>query len=86
MPVNSTHLIYDTALRGWLRARDVFAGEDAIKASGVNCKTVKKYFSADLAVSVGWGVSNWRLESVAVKPRDHAKQLVLNSNHEQKED
>ena len=73
MPVNSTHLDYDAALPAWLRARDVFAAEDANKASGVNCKTVKKYFSADLAASVGWGVSNWRLESVAVKPRDRAK-------------
>ena len=34
MPVNSTHLDYDAALPAWLRARDVFAGEDAIKAAG----------------------------------------------------
>jgi hypothetical protein len=35
MPVNSTHPDYDTALPGWTRARDVMAGEDAIKAAGI---------------------------------------------------
>src|ERR1041384_6541459 len=34
MPVNSTHLDYDAALPSWLRARDVIAGEDAVKAAG----------------------------------------------------
>src|SRR5512137_1490993 len=34
MPVNSTHPEYDANLPAWLRARDVFAGEDAIKAAG----------------------------------------------------
>src|ERR1035437_1411779 len=34
MPVNSTHPEYDATLRGWLRARHVIAGEDAIKAAG----------------------------------------------------
>jgi len=33
MPVNSTHPDYDTNLPAWLRARDVFAGEDAVKAA-----------------------------------------------------
>jgi hypothetical protein len=31
---NTTHLDYDTALPAWLRARDVIAGEDAVKAGG----------------------------------------------------
>jgi len=35
MPVNSTHPDYDASLPAWLRARDVIAGEDAIKAAGV---------------------------------------------------
>jgi len=35
MPVNSTHPDYDSALPGWNRARDVMAGEDAIKAAGI---------------------------------------------------
>ena len=35
MPVNSTHADYDLMLPAWLRARDVFAGEDAVKAAGV---------------------------------------------------
>ena len=35
MGVNSTHPDYDAALPGWLRARDVFAGEDAVKAGGI---------------------------------------------------
>ena len=33
MPVNSTHPDYDANLAAWQRARDVFAGEDAIKAA-----------------------------------------------------
>src|SRR6185369_7706464 len=35
MPVDSTHLDYDANVTAWLRARDVFAGEDAVKAAGV---------------------------------------------------
>jgi hypothetical protein len=34
MPVNTTHPEYDAALPAWLRARDVLAGEDAIKSAG----------------------------------------------------
>ena len=34
MPVNSTHPDYDANLPSWLRARDVMAGEVAIKAGG----------------------------------------------------
>ena len=34
MPVNSTHLEYDANILAWQRARDVFAGEDAVKAAG----------------------------------------------------
>jgi len=35
MPVDSTHADYDANLPAWLRARDVFAGEDAVKFGGV---------------------------------------------------
>src|SRR5437899_3086950 len=35
MPVHSTHADYDAALSGWIRARDLLAGEDAVKAAGV---------------------------------------------------
>ncbi len=35
MAVNSTHADYDAALAGWSRARDLLAGEDAVKAAGV---------------------------------------------------
>src|ERR1035438_7497652 len=35
MPVNSTQPDYDANLVSWLRARDVIAGDDAIKAAGV---------------------------------------------------
>lgn len=31
MPVQSTHPDYDATLPAWLRARDVIAGEDAVK-------------------------------------------------------
>src|SRR6266566_559388 len=34
MPVNSTHSDYDTAFPTWSRARDVLAGEDAVKDAG----------------------------------------------------
>ena len=34
MPVNSTHPDYDTAAVEWARARDVLAGEDAVKGGG----------------------------------------------------
>ena len=34
MPVNSTHPDYDANIVAWQRARDVFAGEDAVKAAG----------------------------------------------------
>jgi hypothetical protein len=34
VPVNSTHPNYDENLPAWLRARDVFAGEDAVKSAG----------------------------------------------------
>ncbi len=34
MPVNSTHPDYDTNAPDWSRARDVLAGEDAVKAGG----------------------------------------------------
>ena len=34
MPVNSHHSEYDANAFAWQRARDVFAGEDAIKAAG----------------------------------------------------
>jgi hypothetical protein len=34
MPVNSTHPEYDASAAEWLRARDVLAGEDAVKAAG----------------------------------------------------
>jgi hypothetical protein len=34
MPVNTTHPDYDAALSDWLRARNVLAGEDAVKSGG----------------------------------------------------
>jgi hypothetical protein len=34
VPANSTHLDYDASLPGWLRARDVIAGDDAVKLAG----------------------------------------------------
>jgi hypothetical protein len=34
MPVNSTHPDYDMMRLGWLRARDVYAGEDAVRLAG----------------------------------------------------
>ena len=35
MPANSTHPDYDANLPAWLRARDVIAGEDAVKAGNI---------------------------------------------------
>ena len=34
MPVNSLHPDYEVMLPSWTRARDVLAGEDAVKAAG----------------------------------------------------
>ena len=34
MPVNSTHPDYNAGAVDWVRARDVLAGEDAVKAGG----------------------------------------------------
>jgi len=34
VPVDSTHPEYDTNATAWLRAQDVFAGEDAVKSGG----------------------------------------------------
>jgi hypothetical protein len=34
VPVNSTHPDYDANAFDWLRARDVLAGEDAVKSAG----------------------------------------------------
>ncbi len=34
MPVNSTHIKYDASVSAWIRARDILAGEDAVKAAG----------------------------------------------------
>ena len=35
MPANSTHPDYDASLPSWVRARDVIAGEDAVKLGGI---------------------------------------------------
>jgi hypothetical protein len=49
MPVNSTHPEYDAMAPDWIRARDVIAGEDAVKAAGVrylprlDCQTEEEY-------------------------------------------
>jgi len=51
MPVDSTHLDYDANLLAWLRARDVFAGEDAVKSAAekylprLDCQDDKEYLA-----------------------------------------
>ena len=51
MPANSTHPDYDANLPAWLRARDVFAGEDAVKAAAekylprLDCQDDKEYLA-----------------------------------------
>jgi len=51
MPVNSTHPDYEASLPAWLRARDVFAGEDAVKAAAekylprLDCQDDKEYLA-----------------------------------------
>jgi hypothetical protein len=51
VPVNSTHPDYDANLPAWLRARDVFAGEDAVKAAAekylprLDCQDDKEYLA-----------------------------------------
>jgi len=49
VPVNSTHADYDAIAADWIRARDVIAGEDAVKAAGqkylprLDCQTEEEY-------------------------------------------
>jgi hypothetical protein len=51
MPVNSTHLDYDANLPAWLRARDVIAGDEAVKSAGekylprLDSQTDNEYFA-----------------------------------------
>jgi hypothetical protein len=51
VPANSTHPDYDANLPAWLRARDVFAGEDAVKAASekylprLDCQDDKEYLA-----------------------------------------
>jgi len=51
MPVDSTHPDYDANLPAWLRARDVFAGEDAVKVAAekylprLDCQDDKEYLA-----------------------------------------
>jgi hypothetical protein len=51
VPVNSTHADYDATASAWSRARDVLAGEDAVKAGGeryltrLDSQTDEEYFA-----------------------------------------
>ncbi|MGD0746066.1 MAG: hypothetical protein ABSA45_13010 [Verrucomicrobiota bacterium] len=51
MPVDSTHPDYDANIVAWQRARDVFAGEDAVKAAAekylprLDCQDDKEYLA-----------------------------------------
>jgi hypothetical protein len=51
VPVNSTHADYDASASAWSRARDVLAGEDAVKAGGeryltrLDSQTDEEYFA-----------------------------------------
>ena len=51
MPVNSTHPDYDANIVAWQRARDVFAGEDAVKSAAekylprLDCQDDKEYLA-----------------------------------------
>ena len=51
MPANSTHPDYDANIVAWQRARDVFAGEDAVKAAAekylprLDCQDDKEYLA-----------------------------------------
>jgi hypothetical protein len=51
MPVDSTHADYDANIVAWQRARDVFAGEDAVKSAAekylprLDCQDDKEYLA-----------------------------------------
>ena len=59
MPVNSTHPDYDANILAWQRARDVFAGEDAVKAAAekylprLDCQDDKEYLDHLESVKAG---------------------------------
>lgn len=60
MPVNCTHPEYDANVTAWLRARHVFAGEDAVKAAGdlylprLDSQTPVEYQAYKTWAGMGW--------------------------------
>ena len=84
MPVNSTHPDYDATLPAWLRARDVIAGEDAVKAAGerylprLDIQSNQEYaaywdlFFSALDIKSGWGgPSPWKYWTNPVDRKAH---------------
>src|SRR5512133_3996947 len=67
MQVDATHPDYDTALAAWMRARDVLAGEDAVKAGGekylprLDSQSDEEYAAYKARASF-FGATAWTLE------------------------
>ena len=76
VPVNSKHPEYDANTAAWLRARDVLAGEDAIKAAGdrylpkLEAQTVKEYDAYRARASFHNSVKRFCVPSRRVVTRD----------------
>ena len=85
MPVNSTHPDYDANILPWMRARDVYAGEDAVKAAGqrylprLDCQDDTEYaaykqrasfFNATARTADGFTGLIFRREPVVKLPQD----------------
>jgi len=65
VPVNSTHADHDDALPGWIRARDLLAGEDAVKAAGAKyLPRLEGQSNEDYSAYRAEDILNWRVGRV----------------------
>jgi hypothetical protein len=75
MPVNSTHCDYDASLVQWSRARDVLAGEDAVKSAGQGYLP-KLYWQAG-AISQDTMLELFRKGEILPDGRSNADEVAL---------
>ena len=65
VPVNNAHADHDAALPGWIRARDLLAGEDAVKAAGAKyLPRLEGQSDEDYAAYRAEDILNWRVGRV----------------------
>jgi len=80
MPVNSTHLEYDVALPAWLRARDVIAGEYAVKlASSLEASKLSRSSRTHSTTRIHRSNIRLRVRLQYLKPRVLANLIEVGS-------